>query len=66
MCIRDSNGSVLEKTVNPSEKLQGAQVDKREMQYLYVDGDLYYFMDNETYDQIPLPMKGHIAGFYAG
>ena len=48
------NGSVLEKTFNPSEKLQGAQVDKREMQYLYVDGDLYYFMDMETYDQIPL------------
>ena len=48
------NGSVLEKTFNPSEKLQGAQVDKRDMQYLYVDGDLYYFMDNETYEQIPL------------
>ena len=48
------NGSVLEKTFNPSEKLQGADIEKREMQYLYADGDLYYFMDNETYDQIPL------------
>ena len=38
----------------PSEKLQGADIEKREMQYLYADGDLYYFMDNETYDQIPL------------
>ena len=48
------NGSVLEKTFNPSEKLQGAEIEKREMQYLYADGDLYYFMDNETYEQIPL------------
>lgn len=48
------NGSVLEKTFNPSEKLQGAEIEKREMQYLYNDGELYYFMDNETYDQIPL------------
>ena len=48
------NGSVLEKTFNPSEKLQGAEIEKREMQYLYADGDLYYFMDNESYEQIPL------------
>ena len=48
------NGSVLEKTFNPSEKLQGAEIEKKEMQYLYNDGELYYFMDNETYDQIPL------------
>ena len=47
-------GAVLEKTFNPSEKLQGAEIEKREMQYLYNDEDLYYFMDNETYDQIPL------------
>ena len=48
------NGSVLEKTFNPSEKLQGAEIEKRDMQYLYNDEDLYYFMDNETYDQMPL------------
>lgn len=48
------NGSVIEKTFNPSEKLQGAEIEKREMQYLYNDGELYYFMDEETYDQIPL------------
>ncbi len=48
------NGSVLEKTFNPSEKLQGAEIEKKEMQYLYADGDLYYFMDNETYEQTPL------------
>ena len=47
-------GAVLEKTFNPSEKLQGAEIEKRDMQYLYNDGELYYFMDNETYDQIPL------------
>ena len=47
-------GAVLEKTFNPSEKLQGAEIEKREMQYLYQDGDLYYFMDNNTYEQIPL------------
>ena len=47
-------GAVLEKTFNPSEKLQGAEIEKRDMQYLYNDGDLYYFMDNETYEQLPL------------
>lgn len=48
------NGSVLEKTFNPSEKLQGAEIEKRDMQYLYNDGELYYFMDNTTYEQLPL------------
>ena len=47
-------GAVLEKTFNPSEKYPAAQIEKKEMQYLYSDGDLYYFMDNETYDQMPL------------
>ena len=47
-------GAVLEKTFNPSEKLQGAEIEKRDMQYLYNDGELYYFMDNNTYDQMPL------------
>ncbi len=47
-------GAVIERTFNPSEKLQGAEIEKREMQYLYNDGTLYYFMDNATYDQIPL------------
>ena len=47
-------GAVIERTFNPSEKLQGAEIEKKDMQYLYSDGDLYYFMDNSTYDQIPL------------
>ncbi len=47
-------GSVLEKTFNPSDKFPAAEVEKKEMQYLYNDGDLYYFMDNTTYEQTPL------------
>ena len=47
-------GAVLEKTFNPSEKYPGAEIEKREMQYLYNDENLYYFMDNETYEQLPL------------
>ncbi len=47
-------GAVIERTFNPSEKLQGAEIEKKDMQYLYNDGNLYYFMDNNTYDQIPL------------
>ena len=47
-------GAVLEKTFNPSDKYPGAEIEKETMQYLYNDGDLYYFMDNDTYDQMPL------------
>ena len=48
------SGAVIEKTFNPSEKYPSAEIEKKEMQYLYADGDLYYFMDNETYEQMPL------------
>ena len=48
------SGAVLEKTFNPSEKYPGAEIEKREMQYLYNDEELYYFMDNEKYEQMPL------------
>ena len=47
-------GQVLEQTFNPSDKYPPAHIDKKEMQYSYHDGDLYYFMDMETYDMIPL------------
>ena len=47
-------GAVLEKTFNPSDKYPGAEIEKKTMQYLYNDEDLYYFMDNDTYEQIPL------------
>jgi elongation factor P len=48
------SGSVLEKTYNPSEKFPKAHVETRAMEYLYSDGELYYFMDKESYEQIPL------------
>ena len=44
----------LEKTFNPSDKYPGAEIEKKTMQYLYNDGGLYYFMDDETYDQMQL------------
>ena len=47
-------GSVLERTFNPTEKYPKAMVERKEMQYLYSDGELYYFMDTETFDQLPL------------
>ncbi len=47
-------GSTVERTFNPNEKFEKAHIDTKEMQYLYNDGTLYYFMDTETYEQIPL------------
>ena len=47
-------GAVVEKTYSPTEKFPTAFVERKEMQYLYNDGDLYYFMDNETYENIPI------------
>ena len=48
------NGGVVEKTFRPTEKFPKAHIDRKDMQYLYQDGDLYNFMDVETYDQIAL------------
>ena len=47
-------GAVTERTFNPTDKFPKAYVERKEMQYLYSDGELFYFMDNETYDQLPL------------
>ncbi|MBQ7377645.1 MAG: elongation factor P [Clostridia bacterium] len=47
-------GSVTETSFNPTAKFESAYIERKEMQYVYNDGDLYYFMDMETYDQIPL------------
>ena len=47
-------GAVIERTFNPTDKFPTALVERKDMQYLYNDGELYYFMDNETFDQIPL------------
>ena len=48
------SGGVVEKTFRPTEKCPQAHIERKEMQYLYSDGDLYHFMDVETYDQIAL------------
>ncbi len=48
------NGGVVEKTFRPTEKLPAARIDRVDMQYLYSDGDLFHFMNAETYDQIAL------------
>ena len=47
-------GAVLERTYNPNDKYPTAFVERKDMQYLYADGDLYYFMDMETYEQLPI------------
>ncbi|MDD6551679.1 MAG: elongation factor P [Lachnospiraceae bacterium] len=52
-----TNGGVIETSFRPTEKFPQAHIDRRDMQYLYNDGDLYYFMDTETYDQISLPKE---------
>lgn len=47
-------GAVIERTFNPSEKFETAHIDRRKMEYSYTDGDFYYFMDQETYEMVPL------------
>lgn len=47
-------GAVLEKTFRPTEKMPKAHIDRQDMQYLYSDGDLYHFMNSETFDQIAI------------
>lgn len=47
-------GGVIERTFNPSEKYELAHIERKKMQYSYSDGDLYYFMDSETYDFVPM------------
>lgn len=50
-------GSVVERTFNPSEKYQEAFIERKQMQYLYSDSGVYYFMDSETFEQIPINEK---------
>ncbi len=47
-------GAVLERTFSPTDKYPLAHIETKDMEYLYSDGELYYFMDVETYEQIPL------------
>jgi len=49
------SGGVVERSFNPNEKFERAQLDRNDMTYLYNDGDLYYFMDTVTFEQIPFP-----------
>lgn len=54
------NGGVVEKTFRPTEKFPQARIDRVEMQYLYSDGDLFHFMNTETYDQMAI--SAELAG----
>ncbi len=50
-------GAIREASFNPTAKFETVQVERRELQYLYADGELYYFMDMESYEQIPVDAK---------
>lgn len=47
-------GATREEAFNPNDKFENARIETKTMQYLYNDGELYYFMDQDTYDQVPL------------
>lgn len=47
-------GAVIERTFSPTDKFPTAHIDRKEMQYSYSDGDLYYFMDNDTFELVPI------------
>ncbi len=59
------SGAVVEKTFRAGEKLESVRTESRPMTYLYRDGDLFYFMDTETYEQTPVPAEvlGETAGY---
>ena len=50
-------GAVVEKSYNPTAKFPTAFIERKDMEYSYSDGDLYYFMDSETYEQVPINKK---------
>ncbi len=47
-------GATVERTFNPTDKMPKAHIERKDMQYLYNDSDLYYFMDVESYEQMPI------------
>ncbi|MBA2783480.1 MAG: elongation factor P [Rubrobacteraceae bacterium] len=59
------SGAVVEKTFRAGEKLENVRTESRPMTYLYRDGDLLYFMDSDTYDQVPMPAQvvGEAVGY---
>jgi elongation factor P len=61
------SGAVVEKTFRAGEKLESVRTESRQMTYLYRDGDLLYFMDSDTYEQLPVPLEvvGDGAGYIA-
>ena len=56
-------GAVVETSFNPSEKFENAYVDRKNMEYSYADGDLYYFMDSESYELVPIDKSVLSDGF---
>ncbi len=56
-------GQVIERNFKTNEKVEAVQVERKEMQYLYNDGEIYYFMDPETYEQLPVNSKDCTAIF---
>jgi len=59
------SGAIVEKTFRAGEKLENVRTESRQMTYLYKDGDLLYFMDSDTYEQVPVPTEvvGEAAGY---
>jgi elongation factor P len=60
------SGKVVEKTFNAGIKVETAIVEKRDMQFLYKDGDAFVFMDNDTYDQIHMPDTSAVVAMHEG
>ena len=56
-------GAVVETSFNPTQKFENAYVERKEMEYSYSDGDIYYFMDGETYELIPIDKSNLSDGF---
>ena len=56
-------GAVTETSFNPTDKFESAFIERKDMEYSYSDGDLYYFMDLETYDTVPLDQSVLPEGF---
>src|SRR3712207_5962899 len=60
-------GAIVERTFRAGEKVESVRTESRPMTFLYRDGDLFYFMDSETYEQIAIPVEvlGEAAGYIA-
>lgn len=58
-------GAVLDRTFRSGDKVEEVRLEKRQMQYLYAEGEIYHFMDTETYEQLGIPasLVGEGAGF---